>query len=48
VIAWDLTVVTDLRESLHERACSVTSQGLDPEEWSRFIPDLPYARSCAA
>ena len=47
VILWDLTGLNDLLDHAVERACSFTGRGLDHEEWSRFIPGLPYLDTCS-
>jgi WD40 repeat protein len=46
VILWDTSEIADLRNNLRERACAVTGQGLSLDEWSRYIPDLPYQNAC--
>jgi cellulose biosynthesis protein BcsQ len=28
------------------RACALSGGGLNPDEWARYVPDLPYVRSC--
>jgi WD40 repeat protein len=43
---WDLTGLNDLFGHAVERACSFTRGGLDPAEWARYIPGLPYQNSC--
>jgi WD40 repeat protein len=46
VILWDLTGLNHLLSHAVERACSITRGGLDRDEWTRRIPDLPYQDSC--
>jgi hypothetical protein len=47
VILWNTTGIADLHgNSLHRRACAVSGQGLSPDEWIRYIPDLPYQDAC--
>jgi energy-coupling factor transporter ATP-binding protein EcfA2 len=43
---WDLTGLNDLFDHAVERACSFTRSGLDPAEWTRYIPGLPYQNTC--
>ena len=47
VILWNITGMTELRDHLLERACLITGQGLTPDEWARYVPDLPYQDACA-
>ena len=30
------------------RACALSGRGLSPDEWARYVPDLPYVDSCPA
>ena len=30
------------------RACALSGGGLNPDEWARYVPDLPYVASCPA
>ncbi len=46
VIMWDLTGLNTLRDHAVERACVITRGGLDPGEWDRYIPGLPYQGTC--
>jgi WD40 repeat protein len=48
VILWDLTGLNHLLNHAVEQACSITRGGLDRDEWTRRIPDLPYQDSCPA
>ena len=41
-----LTGLNDLLGHAVERACSFTRGGLDPNEWTRYIPGLPYQDTC--
>ena len=43
---WDLTSLNDLLSHAVERTCSITHGGLDPAEWARYIPGLPYQNTC--
>ncbi|MGI9001358.1 MAG: TIR domain-containing protein [Pseudonocardia sp.] len=47
VILWDVTDDRNqVRDHVVERACSITRGGLDPDEWARYIPGLPYQDTC--
>jgi WD40 repeat protein len=46
VILWDLSDLDDLRRHAAEQACSLARRGLDRNEWARYVPDLPYQRTC--
>ena len=43
---WDLTGLNDLFSHAVERACSFTRGGLGPDEWTPYIPGLPYQNTC--
>jgi WD40 repeat protein len=43
---WDLTCLNDLFNHAVESACFFTHGGLDPDEWARYIPGLPYQNTC--
>jgi hypothetical protein len=45
-ILWDLAELNSLRDHATERACALTQRGLDREEWARYVPGLPYERTC--
>jgi WD40 repeat protein len=47
-LVWDLAEVIDLRDNGLQRACSITSGGLDRDAWARVVPGLPYEDSCSA
>jgi WD40 repeat protein len=42
----DLSGMVDLREHAVERACDRVGRGLDPDEWARYVPNLPYEQTC--
>ncbi|MGQ0774256.1 MAG: nSTAND1 domain-containing NTPase [Pseudonocardiales bacterium] len=46
VVLWDLTALHQLRTNATEHACAITEHGLSPDEWDRYIPDLPYQDTC--
>jgi WD domain, G-beta repeat len=48
VILWDLATLDELRRGVVQRACSRTGQGLDRDEWTRYISTLPYQNTCPA
>ncbi|BBH70757.1 hypothetical protein ACTI_74420 [Actinoplanes sp. OR16] len=47
VSLWDYSVPRDLLSEPSGYACAITGRGLTAEEWSRYIPELPYRRTCA-
>jgi WD40 repeat protein len=46
VALWDLSGINDLLANAVKRACSITGQGLDRTEWTRYISGLPYEQTC--
>jgi WD40 repeat protein len=48
VSLWDLTELSNLRRHAVERACSLTQRGLDRDEWTRYVPGMPYQATCAS
>ncbi len=42
----DLGGLRELRSHARERACERVGSGLSRDEWHRYLPDLPYARTC--
>lgn len=45
MVFWDLMPLIELRAHVVERACAVAG-GMDPDERARYLPDLPYERTC--
>ncbi|MBY8880689.1 caspase, EACC1-associated type [Actinacidiphila acidipaludis] len=43
----DLTEIIDARAHAVVRACSRAGRGLDRAEWDRYVPGLPYQRTCS-
>lgn len=43
---WDMKPLTELRDHAADRACALAAGGLDKQEWSRYVPDLPYRKTC--
>jgi hypothetical protein len=43
---WDHSPLNDLRADPVAHACAIAGRGLTAEEWARYIPELPYRRSC--
>jgi len=43
---WDLSGLNDLLSHVVEWACSITGQGLNPDQWDRHISGLPYQETC--
>jgi len=46
VILWNLTQLNALRAQPADAACALTGGGLNPGEWARDIPGLPYQDTC--
>jgi len=46
VTLWDTTVPKDLAADPARHACAVSGRGLNEDEWSRYIPELPYRATC--
>ncbi|MFF5289212.1 TIR domain-containing protein [Paractinoplanes globisporus] len=47
VTLWSYANLNTLRADPAKYACSITGRGLTAAEWARFIPELPYRRTCA-
>jgi WD40 repeat protein len=45
-VFWDLTELLDLATQPVGRACRITARGLNPDEWARYVPALPYRQLC--
>jgi WD40 repeat protein len=45
-ILWDVGVLGRLRENAVTIACQRAGRGLTREEWTAYIPDLPYQHTC--
>ena len=43
---WDLSGLQDLRRAPATVACGITAGGFSPGDWERYIPDIPYRRTC--
>ncbi|GAA3344950.1 hypothetical protein GCM10020358_50180 [Amorphoplanes nipponensis] len=46
VTLWDTTVPEELSADPVRHACAVSGRGLNAEEWSRYVPELPYRSTC--
>jgi hypothetical protein len=46
VLAWDLIPLNQLRADPSRTACAIAGRGLSKDEWARYIPELPYRRTC--
>ncbi|MEU4690087.1 TIR domain-containing protein [Actinoplanes sp. NPDC023714] len=46
VTLWDYTVPRELLSEPDAYACAMTGRGLTAEEWSQYIPELAYRRTC--
>jgi WD40 repeat protein len=43
---WDYSPLDELRADPVAHACAIAGRGLTAEEWRRYVPELPYRRSC--
>jgi hypothetical protein len=43
---WDLSGLRDLRRAPATVACGITGGGFSAGDWERYIPDVPYRRTC--
>jgi WD40 repeat protein len=43
---WNYTRLNKLRANPAAYACAITGRGLSAGEWARFVPELPYRRTC--
>ncbi|MFI6599492.1 hypothetical protein ACIBHX_24835 [Nonomuraea sp. NPDC050536] len=43
---WDLSGIIGLQRNAAQRACVVVGQGLDEAAWARYVPALPYQKTC--
>jgi WD40 repeat protein len=41
LVLWDVAI-----ESWRDRACAIARRNLTPEEWERYVGNLPYSTSC--
>jgi WD40 repeat protein len=47
VMVWDESPLNGLRADPSRTACSVAGRGLTRDEWARYVPELPYQRTCS-
>ena len=45
-VLWDLSSIDNPEAHATERVCSITGGGLNPDQWARYIPGLPYEQTC--
>jgi WD40 repeat protein len=45
-VQWDLTALNELRAHTVHHACTITTRGLDRDEWSRYISGVAYRDTC--
>jgi WD40 repeat protein len=43
---WNQSGLNNLRADPAKQACAITGRGFTAEEWRRYVPELPYKRSC--
>ncbi|GIE36654.1 hypothetical protein Ait01nite_096990 [Actinoplanes italicus] len=46
VTLWNYAKLNKLRADPAAYACAITGRGLGAEEWARYIPEVPYRRTC--
>lgn len=46
VSLWSIAGLNDLRSHAVERACSSSGRGLNRDEWTRYVPSLPFQNTC--
>jgi hypothetical protein len=46
VTLWDTAVPKDLAADPARHACAISGRGLTADEWTRYIPELPYRPTC--
>jgi WD40 repeat protein len=46
VTLWSYAKLNSLRTDPAGYACAITGSGLTAKEWARYIPELPYRRTC--
>ena len=47
VALWNLRKLTSLRADPARYACATAGRGLSAAEWARFVPEIPYRRTCS-
>jgi WD40 repeat protein len=47
VALWNLQKLTSLRADPARYACATAGRGLSAAEWARFVPEIPYRRTCS-
>jgi WD40 repeat protein len=48
VALFDYTELKDLAANPAEEACAIAGRGFNREEWARYVPGIPYSRTCRA
>jgi WD40 repeat protein len=46
VTLWNYAKLNKLRADPAAYACAITGRGLGADEWARYIPEVPYRRTC--
>ena len=44
---WDVSGIKTLQHNAVQRACVITGRGLNQAEWKRYVPGLPYQKTCS-
>lgn len=43
---WDVSGIKTLQHNAVQRACVITGRGFNQAEWKRYVPGLPYQKTC--
>jgi WD40 repeat protein len=46
VTLWDFSGLNTIRADAARQACTMAGRGLTADEWARYIPEVPYVRTC--
>ncbi|WP_030436392.1 TIR domain-containing protein [Actinoplanes subtropicus] len=46
ITLWDATIPPELAADPVRRACAISGRGLNADEWSQYLPELPYQPTC--
>jgi WD40 repeat protein len=47
VLLWTYRELNGVRADPARTACTIAGRGLNAAEWARFVPEVPYRRTCA-
>ncbi len=46
VTLWDFSGLNTIRANAARQACTMAGRGLTADEWARYVPEVPYVRTC--